>query len=196
MKNILLTTGLLVFLFSTTQLSAQREILDTPPVFITLGAGINHTGLLSLGVEVPVHENIAVFGDAGVGGWGYKFGIGAGYFPKSVRKGPGINLAYYTAGGTGGDALVQFDDGSNAYEIALNRVGTLNFTYSQNWHLGKRGKFSLVAGYAVAAGNKDNSYDILGQQEVESAVKTFMGVLHPDGLIIGFKFLFGVGGGR
>jgi len=193
---MLLTTGLLMFLFSTTQLFAQREILDTPPVFITLGTGINHTGLLSIGVEVPVHENIAVFGDAGVGGWGYKLGIGAGYFPKSVRKGPGINLAYYTASGLSADTPVEFDDGTNSYQISLNRVGTLNLSYSQNWHLGRRGKFSLIAGYAIAAGNKDNSYDVFGQQEPDETLKTFMGILHPDGLIIGFKFLFGVGGGR
>ncbi len=187
-------TGLVMFLFSTTQLSAQREILDTPPVFITLGTGINHTGLLSIGVEVPVHENIAVFGDAGVGGWGLKLGAGVGYFPKSVRKGPGLNLAYYTASGSGGEPLAQFEDGSNSYEFIMSRVGTLNFTYSQNWHLGRRGKFSLVAGYAVAAGNKDTSYvDALGQ-EINDVARTFMGVIHPDGLIIGIKFLFGVGG--
>ena len=89
MKNMLLLTGLLTFLFSTAQLSAQREISDNPPpAFITLGLGINHTGLLSLGVEVPVHENIAVFGDVGIGGWGYKFGIGAGYFPCLLYTSP------------------------------------------------------------------------------------------------------------
>jgi len=196
MKNILLTTGLLMFLFSTTQLSAQREILDTPPVFITLGTGINHTGLLSLGLEVPVHENIAVFGDAGVGGWGYKLGAGVGYFPKSVRKGPGLNLAYYMASGSGGEPIAQFDDGSNSYEFILNRVGTLNFTYSQNWHLGRRGKFSLVAGYAIATGDKHASYEDVFGLEANQTARTFMGILHPDGLIIGIKFLFGVGGRR
>lgn len=195
MKNILLTTGILMLLFFTTQLSAQRETEDTAPVFITLGLGINHTGILSLGLEVPVHENVAVFADAGLGGWGYKFGAGVGYFPKSVSKGSGINLAYYSAGGTGNGVTFELEDSNGTFPISLERVGTLNLTYSQNWHLGRRGKFSLVAGYAIATGNKDSAYDTFGR-ELDEAGQLVMGILHPDGLIIGFKFLFGVGGRR
>lgn len=192
MKNILLVIGILTFLLSSTQLSAQREIEETlAPVFITLGLGINHTGILSLGLEVPVHEKVAIFADAGLGGWGYKFGAGVGYFPKSVLNGSGLNLAYYTAGGTAGTTL-DLDTGNGPTAIGLNRTSTLNFTYSQNWQLGKRGKFALVAGYAVAIGDKDSSYDTFGI-ELDDTGKLTMGVLHPDGLIIGFKFLFGVG---
>lgn len=195
MKNILLTTGTLMLLFFTTQLSAQREIQDTPPVFITLGLGVNHTGILSLGLEVPVHEKVAIFGDAGLGGWGYKFGAGVGYFPQSVSKGSGINLAYYTAGGTGNGVTIELEDGNGTFPVSLERTGTINLTYSQNWHMGRRGKFSLIAGYALATGDKDSSYNVFGR-ELDELGEAAMGILHPDGLIIGFKFLFGVGGRR
>jgi len=193
MKNILLAAGVLVFLLSTTQLSAQSDIEEIAPVFITLGLGVNHTGILSLGLQVPVDEKIAIFADAGLGGWGYKFGMGVGYFPKSALKGSGLNLAYYTAGGTANNnASIDIDTGNGPMPVVLNRTSTLNFTYSQNWQLGKRGRFSLIAGYAIPIGDKHSSYDTLGA-ELDDEGKFTMGIIHPDGLILGLKFLIGVG---
>lgn len=199
MKNMLFLIGIFTFLLSTTQLSAQKYSEEgveelTAPVFITLGLGVNHTGILSLGLQVPVDEKIAIFADAGLGGWGYKFGMGVGYFPKSALKGLGLNLAYYTAGGTANNnASVDIDTGNGPMPVVLNRTSTLNFTYSQNWQLGRKGRFSLIAGYAIPIGDKHSSYDTLGV-ELDDAGKLVMGILHPDGLIVGLKFLIGVGG--
>lgn len=196
MKNMLFLIGIFIFLLSTSQLSAQKyseESVEelTAPVFITLGLGINHTGILSLGLQAPVAEKIAIFADAGLGGWGFKFGVGAGYFPKSALKGPGLNLAYYTAGGTG-NTSVDVDTENGSTPVVLNRTGTLNFTYSQNWRFGKKGRFSLIAGYAIPIGDKHSSYDTLGA-ELDDEGKFTMGIIHPDGLILGLKFLIGVG---
>ena len=57
--------------------------------------------------------------------------------------------------------------------------------------MGKRGKFTFIAGYAFSAGNKTTSYTAFG--ELDDFAESLVGFLHPDGLILGVKFMFGVG---
>lgn len=192
MKNF--TTVVLlsfVFILSSFQLRAQ-ESEQTAPVFISLSTGINHTGLIGLGLEVPVIDKLAIFADAGLGGWGSKIGVGVSYYFNTVRKGSGINLGYYTASGTRGNSVEITQDNNDTVDLLFERVGTINVSYSLNLKMGKKGKFAFVAGYAIAAGDKDSSY--ISSDDLDDLGNTIVNILHPDGVILGVKFMFGVGG--
>jgi len=206
MKNCTLLIAIAAFLYSYS-LNAQNEPSlndvspevqkeDIAPIFISVSGGINHTGIIGIGLEYPIQDQIAVFADAGLGGWGFKIGFGGSYYFNNIRKGPSLNLAYYFASGTGNEPVeVPDEDGINRL-VVYNSVGTLNLTYAQNWNLGKKGKFALIAGYAIGTGKKENAYQYQNSNYIPTDFdKTLLNVVHPDGLIIGVKFLFGVGGG-
>jgi len=184
----------LLFLLTLLATSNTFAQLETPPVYLTLSGGINHTGILGIGVEVPVQENIAVFGDAGIGGWGFKLGLGASYYLNDVVKGGALNLAFYYAGGSGNNSVDITLENQNMIPISLKPTGTLNFTYAQNWKLGYKSKFALIGGYALATSNKDNRYDIaVPNTTLDDFGKSILNILHPNGLILGVKFMIGLG---
>lgn len=206
MKNCILLIAIAAFLFSYS-LHAQNEtgLKDAPPkvqnediapIFISISGGINHTGILGVGLEYPIQDQIAVFADVGIGGWGFKAGFGGSYYFNNIRKGSSLNLAYYFASGTGNQPVEIADEDGIGRLVVYNPVGTINLTYAQNWNLGRKGKFALIGGYAIGTGKKENAYQYQNSNYIPTDFdKTVLNVVHPDGLILGIKFLFGVGGG-
>lgn len=198
MKHLLLSVlTILVWSNLSAQLeNSQKELTPkTPPVYLSLGGGINHTGLFSIGVEVPVVKNIAVFADTGVGGWGYKLGLGASYYFDYVNKGSSINVALYYASGIRNNTVDITVENQNTVSIFTNPTATINLTYAHHWQLGTKSKFALVGGYAVALGSKDNIFEVaVPGISLDDLERRAVDWLHPDGLILGMKFLIGLGG--
>jgi len=195
MRHLLLSILTVLFLSNTYAQLENSSTNDIPKAYFTIGIGINHTGLLSLGVEVPIQENIAAFADAGVGGWGFKLGVGASYYFDQVSKGSALNLAYYYASGArGANVDVTLNDQS-VIPVSIRSTGTLNLTYSHHWKIGRKSKFALVGGYAIALSEKENAYNVaISGVSLDDFGKRILNILHPDGPIFGCKFLIGLGG--
>jgi len=83
----------------------NKVINKTPNSYITVGFGINHTGILSVGADVPITDNFSAFLDLGAGGWGIKFGLGASYYFKSISEGSAVSLGFYRASGSGDESI-------------------------------------------------------------------------------------------
>jgi len=179
---------------------AQDDFLNkamvetTPSTFITIGMGINHTGLLSIGVDIPITENLSAFCDLGSGGWGIKLGFGASYHFDSIQKGSVLSLAYYRASGSADRTVNILTESGNEIPVFLNPVSTINAAYNYNVKLGKKSKFAMIAGYAVGIGDKDNAYETnVLNIPFDDFSRQFISILHPDGLILGIKFMIGIG---
>lgn len=198
MKHLLLLV-LTILVWSSLSAQLENSLKDlpsnTPPVYLSLGGGINHTGLFSVGVEVPVVKNIAVFADTGVGGWGYKLGLGASYYFDYVNKGSSINVAFYYASGIRNSTVNITIENQNTIPIFIKPTATINLTYAHHWQLGAKSKFALVGGYAAALGSKQNAFDVaIAGISLDDLGRRVVNWLHPDGLILGMKFLIGLGG--
>jgi len=197
MKHVLLlvlTTLVWYNLYAQLE-NSQKELEPyAPPVYLTLGAGINHTGLFSVGVEVPVVENVAVYADTGLGGWGFKLGLGASYYFDYVYKGSAINVAFYYASGVRNTTVDITVDNQGTVPVFINPTATINLTYAHHWQIGRKGKFALIGGYAVALGNKENTFETIPGLPLDDLGRQVINWLHPDGLILGGKFLIGLGG--
>lgn len=192
--------GILFILFSLSATSfAQNNLLsqvvnETPSTFISIGLGINHTGILSVGVDVPLAEQISAFGDIGIGSWGWKLGIGGSYHFNNIRKGSAVSLAFYRAGGSGTQSVIITNEAGREIPTFLNPTSTINATYSYNLKLGNKGKVAFVGGYAFAITDIEKAYEtnVLNAQ-FDDFSKQLIKLLHPNGLILGVKFLFGIG---
>jgi len=195
-----LVSSFLIIFSLTINSFAQKEVglFDSPPkAYLSIGLGINHTGIISIGAEVPVAEQISVFGDLGVGGWGLKYGLGGTYHFNDIQRGSAISLGIYGASGSGDNAIEAMNDFGEFIPITLNSTATLNINYSISFRLGKKSKFALISGYAIALADKEKAYDIQlptgSNILIDDFTRSFMGLLHPDGLTLGAKFLIGLG---
>lgn len=202
-KSILtnLATVMMLFaflLFFNESMYAQQESWTslrskTPSTFIGIGLGINDYGLGGC-IEIPIVEKLSLYGNAGIGGWGWKLGAGISFYPSKSPYGSSFSIGYASASGLKDFETALAVEPNNQNELVtlnLNRVETLNLVYSYNFQLGKKSKFALSAGYAIPVTN--NAYDIIttGVTLTETS-KQVMDILQPGGLILGFKFLFGI----
>lgn len=180
----------LFLLFSSNSAFAQQKNNYQPcRYYLGLGLGINDLGL-GLNVEMPI-DKISIYGHAGLGGWGYKFGGGLNFYLNNAQFGSSISIGYVVATGLDDfetDLTVEPDGETEKIQMDLNNVGTINLMYSYSWHMGK-GKFVLNAGYAIAV--TDNPYVIHSEETLDDVGKQVMEIVQPGGVIIGLRFMFG-----
>jgi len=173
----------------------NNKINQTTITYLNLGVGVNHTGVFSIGTEIPVAEKFSVFCDLGVGGWGVKFGAGFSYYFKNIAKGGAVSLGYYRVSGSADKTIDVLNEAGDEIPIFLNATSTINATYSHHIKIGKKHKLSFFGGYGVAMFNKDRAYEtMLLNDPVDDFSRRYISLLHPDGFILGAKFMFGLGG--
>lgn len=185
-------------LFFNESLYAQQgswtaEATQSPTTYIGFGLGINDNGFGGC-IEVPLVEMLSFYGNAGLGGWGWKLGAGISFYPSKTPYKSSLSIGYASASGLKDfetELAVEPNDQNEFVTLDLNRVGTLNLVYAYNFKLGHKSKFVLSTGYAIPVTN--NTYDIksAGVTLTETS-KQIIDFIQPGGLIIGFKFLFGV----
>lgn len=167
---------------------------ENPNAFFVIGAGINHTGTLSIGVDIPVTDKFSVFCNLGAGGWGVKFGAGVSYNFNNIKEGSTASFGIYSASGSADGTVPIINEAGNEIPVFLNPVATLNATYSYNIKIGKKHKLAFVVGYAAAIADKDESYEIfILSAPFDEVSKESISFLHPDGVILGIKLMFGMG---
>ena len=201
MDNYLsMTRTLLCFTFLFVQMVAlqaqqksEEENLELPKMYLGLGLGINDYGIGG-SIEIPLSDALCFYGNSGLGGWGWRLGGGISFYPSRMPLKSSWSIGYATASGFS-DFETTLDvapnDATQAVLLDLNRVGTVNLTYAYNIRTRNNNKWVLSTGYAIPI--TTNSYEILSEGVVLTDLsKEVIEVMQPGGLILGFKFLFGL----
>jgi len=187
-----------IFLFLNKPVNAQQESPAPEPAYVPslyfgLGLGINDYGFGAC-LEAPIIDKLSFYGNAGLGGWGWKLGAGISFYPSKFPDKSSLSIGYSSGAGMKDFETVltvEPDDVSEKVILNLNRVGTVNLIYSYNFIVGSKGKFSLSAGYAIPV--TTNPYEVVtpGITLTQTSMMV-MDMMQPGGVILGFKFLFGV----
>ena len=189
----LIIASLLVMLSVNPMLAQSNMNTVNKNIYLGLGLGINDNGFGAV-MEIPFSNHISGFGNVGIGGWGYKIGGGIIFYPKQTPYGSGFSIGYSLATGLDDfetELYVEPDDESQSVMLDLNNAATINIMYSYNWTLGNSGKFALCAGYAIPLLSK--SYELKDSDvELNEMSEQVLQIMQPGGIIIGFKFMFGI----
>lgn len=165
----------------------------TASAFIGVGLGFNDNGLGGC-LEIPIEKKLSFYGNAGLGGWGWKLGGGFSFYPSTGPYGSSLSIGYASASGFQNFQTQLTIEPNDEYRIIVldtNPVGTVNLVYAYNLQLGKKSKFALSAGYAMPV--TKNAYDVITPGVVLSETsKQILEIMQPGGLILGLKFLFGI----
>lgn len=165
-----------------------------PVISLGVGLGVNDYGF-GVGLEVPIINNLSLYADAGIGGWGGKVGIGANYHFKQITKGSVVSIGF--ANGSGLDDFettmyVEPNDESQQVLMDLHSVQTVNLKYTYNFKMGNKSKFGLSAGYAIPLSTNNYTVRTPGVK-LNDVSKATLNIMQPGGLILGFRFMFGIG---
>lgn len=190
MKRIL--TLLCVILISSVTIKAQENFIDPPRVYFGLGSGINaFTGIFGIAANVRVINNAFIEGGLGLGGWGYKYSIGARYdFRQKNTFGLGIN---YT-GATGLDNLEMdmevYDGSTQRVNIDCLRAGTVDVKGRFSITAGKKNRLYIDLGYAIPL--KDRVWKIKNGVVLSDVSEKALDWTQPGGFMVGLGFMFGL----
>jgi hypothetical protein len=202
LRNMLVAGFLFVLLtVQTLRLHSQEQhrVLLPDPIpaaYLGLGAGINnYSGLIGIGLEMPIFPPFTIFGQAGIGTWGTKVGGGLRYYQHPDLYGSAWALGYSRASGLT-DFVVELEIENPKMNtnvlLDLEKVGTLNFDYSYNLKIGRKSKFSFHVGYAFALNNGDNYVLKTSGVQLSSTSKQTLKIMQPGGLLLGLALMFGM----
>jgi len=194
LRSWLLTIVVFIMeLFFSASLLAKNSS-EEKPVFIYYGAGfgLNDYGL-GVGVEKPLSKLISLYGNAGWGGWGMRYGTGITFYPHTIDNKTGVSLGYSYATGID-DHVMKLSTKSNHDDqgvgIDFETLSTINVLLSRNYKIGQRSKLALSVGYAFLFSHDNFSLknsDIELDADAEQRIK----MLEPGGFIFGIRFMFG-----
>jgi hypothetical protein len=188
---------LLLFIVAAITFSANAQD-DYPKNYIGLSSGINAAGLLGFSFEHIFNEKIGVFGNAGRGGWGYKYGAGARLYLRNPCSGSfGASLMLATGEKGIKSTLTVLENGVEVdKEVELNYkpVGVFNLTYNKFWQMGDRNRFNLEVGYSFPLSGKDaGNYEIVTPNTTLTDLsQSVLQIVQPGGLVIGIGFSVGL----
>ena len=196
----ILVTGIIISMNSIIPADAQKqnpeyyqdqELPNDKFRYLGLGMGINDYGMGVCG-ELSIIKELSVFGNAGIGGWGWKLGGGLMFYPKGGPYKSSLSIGYSHASGLQNfeTQLPTVSDPNATVLLDLNPVGTVNLVYSYNLILGKSHKVVFSGGYAIALSS--NNYDINNGVVLTPESEQVLNILQPGGLILGMKFMFGL----
>ncbi len=197
-------------LFMVNMLYSQSRIINSTPIenlpehkppFLSLGVGLginNYCGLFGAGMKVNVYETFYLKGGVGIGSWGYKYSIGAGYDLKS-RNSWGFGVYYEQASGIKGfytdlDVINNGVTTKQKVEMDLKPVGSVNLTATKTWNFKRNPHncFYIEMGLAFQVASGD-MYKLKDENVVLSDLsKSTITMMSPGGLVFGVGFLFGM----
>jgi len=188
--------------------SAKSSTGTIPNLYLGFGGGWNYqTGIFGLEVEVPFGEKISADAGVGLGLFRYKASVGANYYFDTVAKGFSVNGGItYASSILGAESQYEgvintsdfdiVDENGDPYvgeaSISLNAAPTLDLGVSYNARLGDKSKFVITLGYGLAL---NDAFTVETDAAFfDSATQTALKRISPGGFMIGYKFIFGIGG--
>ena len=191
MKRIGLISILLVF---TSVLFAQDSLKNSkakqlPQAYIGIGAGINnYCGLIGIGANFYLVDDICLRVGAGIGTWGSKLTAGVKY-EKRDEKGWGCGISLSSCSGGVEQNLTNKNKQTHTI-VNLLRVNTINLTGTYSWVFHNKNRFYIETGYSI--GVTDKYYEEKNGRELSDFQTRFVHLMKPGGIIIGIGFLFGL----
>ncbi|MCF8298983.1 MAG: hypothetical protein K9J13_15650 [Saprospiraceae bacterium] len=196
MKKIIL---IIILAFSLIQLRAQTSKLqpkDTlPSIYLGISSGIdNYAGLVAIGSEVRLTNQLFLRIGVGLGGWGNKLSGGLKYETKQTNNwGLGLYYTYSTGIQDFKTNLEVFSDSLGTTEnkevnLDLLNASSLNFSISHNWILRRQNKFYFEFGYAAPIST--TPYKVKDGSKLTDNSRGVLKIMQPGGLIISMGFLF------
>ncbi|MFC0875637.1 hypothetical protein ACE01N_03535 [Saccharicrinis sp. FJH2] len=186
---------ILLFCFSFIGLQSQVTVQHTPAIFIGLGGGLNEMGIAGIAMELPVGGKNSFGASAGIGSWGYKLRGSLNFYTKeaSYKSCFSLGVSYATGMDNFSSELpVEPDDEMVELEMDLLPVLSIDLVYSYNIRVGKSSKVVLSLGYSI--NTKSNAYTLHDSYyQLSDTGKQAMNLAQPGGLLLGLKFMFGVG---
>ena len=208
---------------TTSSSSSMKSSTGTiPNLYLGFGGGWNYqTGIFGLEVEVPFGEKISADVGLGLGLLRTKASVGANYYFSSVAKGLSVNagvtyaskLAGFNEAYSGEINLAEFnqflqdvfpneevkglvDENGEPFvgeaSIALNSAPTFDLGLSYNARLGTKSKFVITLGYALPL---NETFEVTSSSAFfDAATKNRLNKISPGGFMMGYKFIFGIGG--
>jgi hypothetical protein len=175
---------------------SKKEYTGRPPVlYINTSTGINNnTGLVGVGIDVPVGQKLLLGAGAGISTWGDKIYIGGKYFLR-----PGHTGWAFGGGVTHNTGLTNFTDNletvyGNTEQVTLNLNAQTNVFLAayRYWSIGRKriNKFYLELGWSVPL--TGDRFDQTDGDPISSNSTATMNLLSPGGIIVGAGFSFGV----
>lgn len=166
--------------------------------YLGIGTGINSVGFIGLTYEHIFKDRFGVYTNLGLGGWGYKAGIGGRYYFRDAVSG-GIAVNFSRALGANGieSELPVIQNGrevTRTIQYDANPVNVFNLSYVKFWRMGRNSRFNLEFGYSIPLnGKSESNYTIKtpGVTLAESA-KNALVLVQPGGIVIGLGFTFGL----
>ncbi len=187
----------ILFIIGESCLSSSLFAQDSQhekPVFLYygLGFGLNDYGV-GVGVEKPLSKAVALYGNAGWGGWGMRYGTGLTFYPHSIDNKTGLSVGYSFATGIENHELklsTTTHPQEQSLGIDFKALSTINVLLSRNYLIGHRSKLVWSVGYAfcLSATNyalKDSELEL--DEDARQRIK----MLEPGGFIFGLRFMFG-----
>ncbi len=175
---------------------SKHESSGRPPVlYITTSTGINNnTGLVGVGIDVPVGQKLLLGAGAGISSWGDKIYIGGKYFLR-----PGHTGWAFGGGVTHNTGLKNFTTSletvyGNTEDVQLNLNAQTNVFLAayRYWNIGRKrtNNFYLELGWSVPL--TGDRFDQTGGDPISDNSTATMNLLSPGGIIAGAAFSFGV----
>ncbi len=196
MKTLLFTALALFFSLSvfaqardTYEQAGMKPGVNKSLFYINVGTGLdNYTGMLGVGLTVPVYNEFALRAGAGLGAWGSKYSFGMKY-QDLTKKGVGFGIGYSHCPGVEGIEISLEDDNGMTQDFDLDYlpVGSVNFTVNKNWLFRNGNIFYLESGYAFKTGGKNiyrNNSNVVLSEDSEVIFE----LLRPGGIILAFGF--------
>jgi len=189
--SVLLLSSWLIQFNASAQYIDQRELPKS--TYIGFSLGMYDYGI-GLGGEAPFGYNFSLFGNIGLGGWGYKVGGGVMYYPRNAPFGSGFGLGYAYAGGFEGlETTLTVEPYNLEQDVVLDLYGvsTINLMYTYSWPLGRSMKFAVVTGYAIKLSDDNYAVKTAGVELTQES-KMVMKLMQPGGLTLGIRMMFGI----
>jgi len=161
-------------------------------IYYGAGFGLNDYGL-GVGVEKPLSGLLALYGNAGWGGWGMRYGGGLTFYPHTMDNKTGLSIGYSYAAGIDNRTMklsTTSNLGEEALRVNFKALSTVNILVSRNYKVGQQSKVVWSVGYAFSLSNDNYSLNNSELQLDEDAERR-ISLLEPGGFIFGMRFMFG-----
>jgi hypothetical protein len=159
--------------------------------YIGFGAGMeNFNGLLGVGAELGLSDQVALRAGVGIGSWGSK--IGGGFLVRRTSESRWRFHAGFSSCSGLRDAKLDLPVASGATAeviMDLKRQGVLIVSALRTWESRGGNLFNLEFGYSIPAGGV-NFYTIKNGVVLSDQGRLVMNIVRPGGLTLAISYLF------
>jgi hypothetical protein len=159
--------------------------------YIGFGAGMeNYNGLLGIGAELGLSDQVALRAGVGIGSWGSK--IGGGFLVRRTSESRWRFHAGFSSCSGIRDVKLSLPVASGTtaeVTMDLKRQGVLIISALSTWESRGGNRFNLEFGYSIPAGGV-NFYTVRNGVALSDQGRQVMNIMRPGGLTLAISYMF------